>query len=77
MKRTKLRELTRTRTESLEFYMEKLVLDPKFKETLMKPIKTCRDYKVSSKSEAFFAFVVYDLPKELTKHLIEKSTKKG
>jgi hypothetical protein len=53
------------------------MVDEKFKQLIMKPTKTCRDNKVSSKSEAFFHFFVYDLPKDLSRHLIERSIKKG
>ena len=77
MKRTRWREHAKSRTDTLDFYLEKLTVEPKFREALMKPVKTCHDFKVSSKSEAFFHFITYDLPKELSRHLIEKSTKKG
>ena len=43
----------------------------------MKPVKATRDHRVTSASENFFHFVVFDMPKELTRHLIEKSTRKG
>jgi len=74
----RLRELAKTRTETLEIYIEKLTLDSKFKEVLMRPIKSCRDHKVSNRSKNFFHFIVFDdLNKDIARHIIEKSTKKG
>lgn len=57
--------------------IEKLTPDAKMKDVLMKPVRATRDHSVSSASENFFHFVVFDLPRDLTRHLIEKSTRKG
>ena len=57
--------------------IDKLTPDAKMKELIMKPVKVTRDNRVTSASENFFHFVVFDMPKELTRHLIEKSTRKG
>ena len=44
----------------------------------MRPIKSCRDHKVSSRSKNFFHFIVHeDFNKDVARHIIEKSTKKG
>ena len=71
-----MRELARARTETLEGYIDRLTTDAKMKEQFMKPIRVVREHSVSCKSESFFHFVVFDMPKDLTKHLIEKATNK-
>lgn len=43
----------------------------------MKPVRVTRETKVTSASENFFHFIVFDMPRDLTRHLIEKSTRKG
>ena len=65
------------RTQDLESLLDKLTPDAKIKENFIKPIKVTRDNEVTSLSQNFFHFIVFDMPKELTRHLIEKSTMKG
>ena len=69
--------MAKQRTENIELLIEKLTPDAKIKELIMKPVRATRDHRVTSASENFFHFVVFDMPKELTRHLIEKSTRKG
>ena len=58
-------------------YIEKLTPDQKIKELLMKNVRTTKENSVSSSSANFFHFVVFEMPPGLTRHLIEKSTRKG
>ena len=43
----------------------------------MKSVKVTRENQVTSASDNFFHFIVFDMPRDLTRHLIEKSTRKG
>ena len=50
------------------------------KDALMKPVRKWAERPISSKSRNFFSYIISgvpekDLPKDLTRHLIEKSTK--
>ena len=76
-KKLKWRVLAKRRTEDLEHLIEKLTPDAKIKESIMKPVKVTRENQVTSASENFFHFIVFDMPRDLTRHLIEKSTRKG
>ena len=73
----KWRQIARARTENLEMYIERLTSDKKVQEALMKPIKATKDHAVTSTSANFFHFIVFDMPRDLTRSLIEKSTRKG
>ena len=42
----------------------------------MRPVVNTRDHKVMSASESFFHFIVDEMPKDLTRRLIEKSTRR-
>ena len=42
----------------------------------MRPVASTRDRKVMSSSESFFHFIVDEMPKDLTRRLIEKSTRR-
>ena len=42
----------------------------------MRPVINTRDRKVMSASESFYHFIVDDMPKDLTRRLIEKSTRR-
>ena len=70
------RHLAKKRTEILEQCLDKLTNDPKIKETMMRPVVNTRDRKVMAASESFFHFIVDEMPRDLTRRLIEKSTRR-
>ena len=74
----RLRELARVRTETLEVLIEKLTTDSKTKELIMEPVNMIRDKEnCSAKLANFIHFVAFDMPRDLARHLIERSTKRG
>ena len=68
--------MARQRTEILDQCLDKLTNDSRIKEHLMRPVVSTRDRKVMSSSESFFHFIVDDMPKDLTRRLIERSTRR-
>ena len=69
--------MAKQRTLNIEMMIDKLTPDTKVKDAIMEPVRETRDNRFPSASENFFHFVVFDMPKELTRHLIEKSTARG
>ena len=68
--------MVRARTETIELLVTKLNPDPKMKDVLVNaPLRVQKDDIVASFVH-MPNYITYDMPNELARHLIERSTKK-